>query len=82
MFRELKKVLIEKCDDFIALQNDADRCIKEQELNQKERATLLDEKKSYISYIKKLFYKKRITKIDNRIEELDRKSEKIGNEMK
>lgn len=82
MFRDLKKVLIKKCDEFIALQNDADRCIKEQELNQKERATLLNEKKSYMSYIKKLFYKKRITKIDNRIEELDRKSNEIADEIK
>ena len=58
MFRELKKVLIEKCDDFIALQNDADRCFKESEDNLNEQITLSNEKKSYII---KRFHQKRIT---------------------
>ncbi len=79
MFRDLKKVLIEKCDDFIALRKDADRCIKEQKLNQKERATLLDEKKSYRI---KLVHNKRIKEIDDRIKELDRKSKEIEDEIK
>ena len=79
MFRDLKKVLIKKCDEFIALQNDADRCFKESEDNLNEQITLSNEKKSYII---KRFHQKRITEIDDRIKELDRKSKEIVDEIK
>ncbi|MBO4816279.1 MAG: hypothetical protein J5507_05180 [Clostridia bacterium] len=79
MFRELKKVLIEKCDDFIALQNDADRCFKESEDNLNEQITLSNEKKSYII---KRFHQKRITEIDDTISKLDKRSKELDKKSK
>ena len=79
MFRDLKKVLIEKCDDFIALQNDADRCFKESEDNLNEIITLSKKKESYII---KRFHQKRITEIDDTISKLDKKSKELDKKSK